>query len=584
MAATSARAAAAHPSAPVRSLRGDLAAGVTVGLVSIPQALAFGLVAGVPAEHAVYTMIVPGIVASFVRDSPYLAAGATNTAALMVGAALAGSALPATYGVPAVLGTLCLIVGAAKLAAGLLGLGRLARYVSPAVVRGFTVGAALLLVLGELPHAVGVEASARGSSLARLGALAGARAGVSVAALALAAGSVGLIALLRRIAPRIPGALVALVAAAAGCHLLGWDAAGTVVFSGAIPHGLPRFAAPAIQPSALLGLAPSGLALALVGMTEVVSIGKAIAAITGRPLKTDRELRGQGLANLASAFFACLPSSVSWSRSAVALEAGATTTASVLFAALTVAAATLAGGPLVQRVPLAAVAGVVISIALGMLWPRAEENGVRWDRADRAVLAVTAAATLLLPLPAAVLSGVALSLGLVLHRASLLHVSEYRATPSGRLVERPVDAETGRSTVTVLALEGDLFFGVADELERLLLEVAARGARGIVLRVRRTHAIDGAAAAALARFTVAYRARGGALAVCGLHAALRPRFEHSGLGRALGDDALFEPGDTPFGALARALERVRGELGLAPAEAPLRRTSDAEGEGEGWSI
>jgi len=570
--------------ATARSLAQDLAAGVTVGLVSIPQALAFGLVAGVPVEHAVYTMIVPGIVASFFRDSPHLASGATNTAALMVGAALASSTLPSQYGVAAVLGTLCLIVGLAKLAAGVLGLGRLARYVSPAVVHGFTLGAAALLVIGELPHALGVEVTGRASALARLGALGRAVGDTSAAALALALVAIVTIALLRRVAPRVPGALVALIGASLACRVLGLGADQGVAFSGALPPGLPRPTLPAVYPDAILGLAPAGLALALVGMSELVSIGKSIASLTGRPLRTDRELRAQGLANLASAFFACLPSSVSWSRSAVSLESGASTSASVLFASLTVAAAALIGGSLVQHVPLAAVAGVVISIALGMIRAGAGNPLVRRDRADGAVLAVTAAATLLLPLPVAVLSRVALSLGLVIHRASLLHVAEYRMTPGGRLVERPVDAETGRSTVTVLALEGDLFFGVADELERMLDEIASRGARGIVLRVRRTHALDAAAAEALARFSVRHRARGGALAVCGLRGELAERFVESGLGAALGGDALFASDDTPFHALTRALEQVRRELAIPADAAPLRPAEDAEGEPETWSI
>lgn len=557
---------------------------MSVGLVSIPQALAFGLVAGVPVEHAVYTMIVPGIVASVFRDSPHLASGATNTAALMVGATLAGSTLPSAYGVPAVLGTLCLIVGTTKLAAGLFGLGRLARYVSPAVVQGFTLGAAALLVIGELPDALGVEAPAQGSALARLVALADSLGSLRPAPLAFAAGAIATIALLRRIAPYLPGALVALVIAGVAGAALGLGPAEGLALSGGLPPGLPRPALPALHPDALLGLAPAGLALALVGMSELVSIGKSIASLTGRPLRTDRELVTQGLANLASAFFACLPSSVSWTRSAVSLEAGATSAAAVLFASLSVAAAALAGGSLVRAVPLAAIAGVVISIALGMIRGVRGDPRLRRDRADRAVLAVTAAATLLLPLPFAVLSGVALSLGLVIHRASLLHVAEYRATPAGRFVERPIDADTGRSPITLLALEGDLFFGVADELEQLLDEIAGRGARGIVLRVRRAHAVDAAAAAALARFAARHRARGGALAVCGLRGELATRFVESGLGEALGGDALFASDDLPFHALARALERVRHVLGLAPDAAALRPVDATESDTESGSV
>jgi SulP family sulfate permease len=368
--------------------------------------------------------------------------------------------------------------------------------------------------------------------------------------------------------------------------LAGWSGDPRLALLGEVPRRLPPLSLPLVSLRALEELAAPALALALVGMTEVVSIGRSLAARSGRPLHADRELLAQGAANLASAFFACLPSSVSWTRSAVSLEAGARTPLSVIVASLTVAAVVLAAAPLARFVPLAAVAGVVLWIAVRMVRPEVLARMRRADRADFAVLVTTAVATLVMPLPLAVFSGVVLSLGLVVSRASLLHVSELCRTVAGHLVERPVDGDTGKDRVTLLQLEGDLFFGVAEELEARLDAVAANGARGLVLRVRRTHALDGAAAEALVRFVTRFRAGGGEIALCGLHPALERRVRRAGLAAALGPRAIFEPGARPFAALERAFAAVQHALGDAPGLHAVRAVPGEEDTAEpaGWSI
>ncbi len=565
----------------------DLIAGLTVGLVSIPQAMAFALIAGVPPQVALLTMIVPGFVAGFFRDSPHLAAGATNTAALLVGAVLATTPLVLTDGKIAVLSGLCLIVGLTKCAVGFAGLGRLSRYVSPAVVLGFTLGAAALLCVGQLPNALGIRAANHEGLLPAISGGAVALRLLDSRAIVLTIGTVAAIALVLRVAPRVPAPLVALIAAGFATHAVGWDGEGGLRTVGSIPTSFPRPSWPALSPAALVTLFPAGLAIALVGMSEVVSIGKAIALRTGQPLHVDRELRAQGFANLASSLFPCLPSSVSWTRSAASIEAGARSPASVTFASLTVLVTMLFAAPLASFVPLAAVAGVVIWIAVRMVSVAELRRVTRANTADLVVLVVTAVLTLTVDLHIAVFGGVALSLGLVISRASLLRVSELQRGPAGFLVERPIDEGTGRQPIAILQAEGDLFFGVADELEQRLASVASRGARGIVLRLKRTLAIDGAAAAALARFATAHRARGGVLALCGLRPELEVSITRSDLAAALGQHALFETSDRPFASLAAALRQVQGELGfppgleqLRPAEADLHGdTSDSS-----WSV
>jgi SulP family sulfate permease len=190
------------------------------------------------------------------------------------------------------------------------------------------------------------------------------------------------------------------------------------------------------------------------------------------------------------------------------------------------------------------------------------------DRADFAVLVATAALTVLVDLPIAIFTGVALSLGLVIRRASLLRLSELRAGPAGQYQELPLGPETGRDAVTVLQAEGDLFFAVGDELQQRLEQVAANGALGIVVRLKRTLSIDPAAASALAAFARAHAARGGRLVLCGLRPELRALIERTELEEAVGDDAFFETGGAPFESVERAVQHAWRVLQIA-SDAPL---------------
>jgi SulP family sulfate permease len=542
-----------------RVLARDGLAGITVGLISIPQAVAFALVAGVPPSLALSAMVVPGLAACVIRRSPHLAPGATNTMALLAGAAVVSTpASPARDLLP-MLSALCVMMGVATLTVGIARLGRLGRYVSPAVVLGFTCGAALLLVLGQLPAALGI----RGGSLS----LAALR-GVDPLAVALSIGTVVLIAGLQRLSPALPAPLLAIAACGGLVHTFGPAVGTNIELLGSIPSVLPQPRLPTWSPEMLLALAPAALSMALVSMTEVISIGRSVALRTGERFDTDREIVAQGVANLVASGFGCLPSSVSWTRSAASVEAGAQTPAAVAFASLAVLGATVFLAPLAGYVPLASVAGVVIWIAIRMVRTADVRRLFHADRADFAVLVATAALTVLVDLPIAIFTGVALSLGLVIRRASLLRLSELRAGPAGQYQELPLGPETGRDAVTVLQAEGDLFFAVGDELQQRLEQVAANGALGIVVRLKRTLSIDPAAASALAAFARAHAARGGRLVLCGLRPELRALIERTELEEAVGDDAFFETGGAPFESVERAVQHAWRVLQIA-SDAPL---------------
>jgi sulfate permease, SulP family len=548
-----------------RVLARDVLAGVTVGLISIPQAIAFALVAGVPPSLAVAAMVVPGLAACLLRRSPHLAPGATNTMALLAGAALLSTPYGSTLKVVPALSALCLMAGAVSIAVGAARLGRLARYVSPAVVLGFSCGAAVLLVRGQLPAALGIRAGPPS-----LGGLTD----TNPVALAVSVGTVGVIAVLQRLSPVLPAPLLAIAMVAATVHALGLAADSHVELLGSIPSTLPQPLVPTLSPEMLLTLAPAALSMALVGMTEIVSIGRSVALRTGERFDADREIAAQGIANLVSSGFACLPSSVSWTRSAASVEAGARTPAAVAFASLAVLGATAFLAPLGGYVPLASVAGVVIWIAIRMVRIADVRRLFYADRADFAVLVATAGLTVLIDLPIAVFTGVALSLGLVIRRASLLRLSELRAGQGGQYQEVPLGPETGRDPVTVLQAEGDLFFAVADELHQRLEHIAARGARGIVLRLKRTLSIDPAAAAALAAFATHQADRGGRLVLCGLRPELRALIERTELSQVVGADAFFETGGAPFESVERAVQHARAALGVAAETRLLSSSAD----------
>ena len=568
-------------------LRGDLLAGLTTGVLAVPQGIAFALIAHVPPEHGLYAMIVPTIVAALIRSSPFLVTGATNTSALVIGALVAGFAKSPADAVPMML-LITLLMGLIQVSAGALKLGAFGRYVSQAVLVGFTLGAATLIFTDQVRNVLGipVESSPRllqtlENMLPRLGA-------ADWRAMAIAVGTVGVVYACSRISTAVPGAMIAISVAGVGAWALGWESGSDPVrVVGDVPRHLPQLTLPPLSIERVTQVASASLAIAILGMVEAISIGKALSARAQVRFNANQELLAKGVGNVVGAFFGCMPTSASWTRSAINLQMGSKTRWVGVLSGATVLLIMIALAPAARYVPRACLGAIIMWIAVQMIDLRAARYVWRWSRADAVVMIVTYLSTLVFEIEYAIYLGVILSLVMLLRRIGELQMVEMIEVEPRVYREIEIDPETGASALVLLALEGDLFFGVVEELEERLARIAANGARAIVIRMKRAHAIDATAAEALATFAIHFRERGGRLVLCGLKPELRAQIVASHLGEVLGAENVLLTDSRHLGSLRRAIQQARQEIAAAGrvGNRPLVRQPPLEaGSGSRYSI
>lgn len=484
-------------------MRKDLVAGLTVAAVAVPQAMAYALIAGIDPQFGLYSAIVITAIASIFGSSSHLINGPTNAISLVVFSALAvvgpqtpQEAFEATFLLAAMVGVIQILVAIFKL-------GDLTRYISESVVLGFMAGAGVLVALTQAGNLLGLEDRGTGHQhiLVRLWLTLNSGDPISPRALGVGLATVVLVVGFRHVArkyhlPRLD-LLLALGIVSAMAFALGWchpDGDGRLPLAvvGHVPAGLPMPHIPEIQPSWVQRMGGSALAIAFLGLLEALAIAKSIANRTREPLDYNRQCLAEGLANLAGGFFQCLPGSGSLTRSAINYQAGAVSRWSGVFAAAAVAVVVLLFGPLTHFIPKAALAGILLVTAAGLIdWQRLR-YALHASRYDAWLVAVTALAAVFVSVEFSILIGVALSILMFVPRAARVTTTELTVGADRFLRDRqPNDPCCDR--IVILDIEGELFFGAAPELDRCFTALKQRingGLRIVVLRLKRTRNPD----------------------------------------------------------------------------------------------
>jgi len=385
--------------------RADLFAGVTVALVLIPQSLAYAELAGMPAHHGLYASTIPLIVAAFFASSPYLQTGPVALTSLLVFAALAPRATPGTGEYVALAAVLALLVGAIRLGLGLARAGGLVRVLTPPVVRGFTTGAALLILASQVPSFLGVDVADAGLIGGAVRALSAPGAWLPAAGV-LGAATLGLMVAGPRLHPAFPGVLAAVVLGI--CWSLGPGYEGPVV--GEFPAGaLPRLTLD-LPWTELPGLALPALVIALIGFAEPASIATTYAEEDDTEWDPHAEFVSQGAANLAAGVLAGFPVGGSFSRSALNRISGARTRWAGAITGVAVLLV-LPFGALLASLPRAVLGAIVIGAAASLLRPGPIGQTLRSGRRNATIAIGTCAATVACAprIEIGVLAGVALA-------------------------------------------------------------------------------------------------------------------------------------------------------------------------------
>lgn len=390
------------------AVRADLAAAITGAIVVLPQALAFAALAGMPAQYGLYTAVVPCIVAAFFGSSRLMVTGPANAISLTVLALLAPLAAPESAAFVALAITLSFMVGVFQLAIGLTSIAKLVDRVPHSVIVGFTAGAALLIINSQVRVLLGLDWPRGLSIFETIRRLPAGLDGAHLPTVIVALGTVAACVLARPFNQRVPYMLVGIVAGSLLAALLvqtGWGAG--LAFTGALTGAWPPFSLPDLRPDTLQSLLVPALVMTLLGLAEAVSIAKAIAARRGEALDGPREVRAQGLANLAGAFFSAYPASGSFNRSGVNVAAGAITPLSAIGSAILLVIIAGAVAPLAQWLPHAAVAGILLMVALLLIDLREIRLAFAEGATEWGPLLLTFALTISVSLEWAILGGLA---------------------------------------------------------------------------------------------------------------------------------------------------------------------------------
>lgn len=458
------------PAVTRRTLRADLMAGITGAVIVLPQGVAFALIAGLPPEYGLYSAIVPTIIAALFGSSHHLISGPTTAISIVILTTVSPHAAPgsAEY-IEAVL-TVTFLAGLFQFVLGTARLGALVNFVSHSVVVGFTAGAAILIGTSQIANFLGVPGSKRHAFIHIWADLAGALPRANLYVVAIAVTTLVSALLFRRFFPRLPGMLFAMIIGSVLAAVLNGRDHG-VRLIGSLPGHLPPFSLPDLSTASVREFAPGALAVAMLGLTEAVSIARSVATHTRQRIDSSQEFIGQGLSNLIGSFFSSYAASGSFTRTGVNYESGGKTPMAAVFAALSLAVILLLIAPLTAYLPIASLAGILLVVAYGLIDFRHIRTIVRTSASEAAVLTVTFLATLLVELEFAIYVGVILSLLLYLNRTSHPHFITLAPDPDSdrrsfiNITRKPV-AECPQ--LKVIRIDGSLFFGAVDHFAQEL--------------------------------------------------------------------------------------------------------------------
>ena len=523
-----------------RTWRGDLVAGVTVGIVALPLALAFGVSSGAGAESGLVTAVVAGVIAAVFGGSNIQVSGPTGAMVVVLGP------IVATHG-PAAVALVSLMAGIVVVAAGVLRLGRVVSYIPWPVIEGFTLGIAIIIFFQQVPEAFGVSPGASSNAvIATVQAFAQVKwatvAWPLIAVLVVAAIMVGA----PRLHRKLPGSIVAIVVVSVVAAVTN----SPLTRIGALPSSLPAPSLPQLDLSTVLSLAGPALTVAALAAIESLLSARVAASLadTG-PFNADRELVGQGLASIGSSLFGGMPATGAIARTAVNVRSGGKTRIAAITHALVLVAIVYLATGIVAQIPLAALSGVLMVTAFRMVSASTVRTVVRSTRSDAIVFVSTALVTVSVDLIFAVGIGIAIAGFFALRRLARSGGVHREELPSPPCAE---DTHIG-----LFRLDGALFFGAAERmLERVSL---IKDVDVVIIRMSQLQVLDATGARVIAELITALERRG----ITVLLKGIQP--EHLGLANRVGVIAALRDEHHLFIDLDSAVAHARSHVARANA-------------------
>lgn len=570
--------------------RCDALAALTVALLTLPQAMAAALLAGLPLSSGLYAAIYSSFLASFLGSSRHLVLGPSNAIAILVQAG-ASEILYNHYRdltgadrdmmAVQILTQLCFLTGFLQVMAAGFKLGRLTQFVSYSVIIGYIVGTALAMTITQTYVVLGIDPMVGVHSLYERGAyLFSHWYNVHIPTALIGLGSLLILIILKKINRKIPAALISLVMAGIGVYLVQipiisewidhFFAFGSqqtiqgillVEDTGELKNAFPSFELFFFNTSLMNELLPISFAIALLSVMESTSVAKSVAACTGQTLSVNQEIFGLGMGNLLSAFIGAMPVSGSASRTNLNYKSGAKTRFAAIMNSVIIATLLVSFGFLITKIPIAAFASVLLITAANLVNGKQFLVCLKATSADAFVLWATILSCLFFSLDIAFYIGVAISIILYLKKAAIPQLVEFDFDKTGELINLDFTATHQEKNIRFIKVEGELFFGAADLFQSTLKSITEddNKTKVIILQLKNARDIDATSCLALLQLNDYLKSSGRHLIACGITTPIWEVLCDSGVVVSFGKENLFifderHPHQYMLKAVARAYE------------------------------
>ena len=543
-------------------LIGDTRAGLNVALLAFPQGMAYALIAGLPIQYGIYGSAIAAMVAPIFAKSHYITLGPTNATSVMLLSAFASLGIVGTQ-MLSLVPLLILLVGLFIVVGAYFKVANFVQYISRSVITGYITAAALLIIANQIPKALGLNLVSNGATfydsltliVSSIDSIHWITVGISLSTMVLYAS-------LNRFFKTLPNVAICLITLSVLTALtIGQDA--EVAFLSEINASDWSLQVPSLSLTDIQLLASPALAIALLCILEGLSIGKSLAAKTGARLNGNQAMFSIGMANIGCAFFSGMPASGSLTRSSLSATSGGRSVLASYISGVIVFIGAFVLGPYTRFIPQSTLAVLVIAIGISLLNKHAIRIVTRSTKSDAIVFSTTFISGLLMPLDSAIYIGVGISIILFLKKVARPEMVEYAFNEQGYLAEVETPEQRSTSEVSIVHVEGELFFGAADLFRDQMRRICEDpNLKIVVLKMRNAHNMDATAVMALEELLLYMAEKKRYLILSEVKADLIRVLQNSGLYDTIEARNIFtdEPSN-PTLSTAKALKRAKTHLG-----------------------
>lgn len=542
------------------NIREDIVAALTVTIVGIPQYMAYAVIAGVRPVYGLYTGIVAAIIGSIFGSSNQLITGPTNAICLLTGSAMIQYMnLPNAY---QILFLMTFLVGVLQIFYGVIKLGKLVDFVSHTVLLGFTAGAGVIIALGQLNTFLGIaiKGSSSMSTLEKMYYIITHIRQTNIYVLGIGLMTIAIVAICKKINKKLPGALLGIIIPIIFIIMFDLEKMG-VKLIGNISSTLPNFEMVQFSVDSLKDIFRGAFAISIIGLVEAISISKSIGTKTRQKIDSNQEFIGQGIANIVGSFFQCLPSSGSFSRSAINYINGGASRFVGILSGVFVAIILVCLSPYARYIPNVGLAGVLIYTGCGLIDKEKIKKVVRAGilSSDSIAMWVTCVLVIILKnIDYAIYIGISVSVILYLKDTNKATVKLFIPTPGmgSQIVEQEIKSVQEEVDILIIQLEGNLYFGAASDLGVKLASLISKS-RVFILRMKYVTSIDLTSLSVLRVFISNVREVGGITLISGVNSNLDLFFRKMNFESDIGIENIFRSENEVLASTTNALQKAR---------------------------